>query len=174
MFVCCVKLAELMISISHKTLIFCQPVQLDVRKCVLSSSCTCISVLCQNSWNGRAYFWGGGETEWVILFLETAVAFWEEKRGVRKWFLCVFTLPVCVCVHLCVFVVISVQVSTRNWEREERKKEERRERVSALFLVFFGSFHVGAGEGKSKCQSTEDINEKVSQRERRERSKAVR
>lgn len=24
---------------------------------------------------------GGGETELVILFLETAVAFWEEKKG---------------------------------------------------------------------------------------------
>lgn len=81
-FVCCVKLAELMISISRTTLIFFQPVQLDVRSCVLSSSRTCISVLCQNSWKGRAYLWGGGgETELVILFLETAVAFWEEKKG---------------------------------------------------------------------------------------------
>lgn len=176
MFVCCVKLAELMISISRTTLIFFQPVQLDVRSCVLSSSRTCISVLCQNSWKGRAYLWGGGGGDWISysLFGNSSSVLGREEGGLGSGFcVCLLYVCVCACAYLCVFVVISVRVSTRNWESEERKRKER-ERVSALFLGFFGSFHVGAGEGKSKCQRTEDIDEKVSQRERWERSKAVR
>lgn len=119
----------------------------------------------------------GGEWMSYSVFGNDGSVLGREGGGLGSGF-CVCLLYLCVCVwlHLCTFVVISVRVSTRNWESKERKKEEREresERVSALFLGFFGSFHVGAGEGKSKCQRTEDINEKVSQRKRWERSEAV-
>ena len=71
-----------------------------------------------------------GESEWVILFLETTVAFWEEKGGgVRKWFLCVFTLPLCVCVTAFVYVCGYFRASVYKKLREQRKKERgKRER----------------------------------------------
>lgn len=140
MFVCCVKLAELMISISRTTLIFFQPVQLGVRSCVLSSSRTCISVLCQNSWKGRAYLWGGGGGDWISysLFGNSSSVLGREEGGLGSGF-CVCLLYVCVCV--CVFVCVCgyFRASVYKKLRKRRKKEEReRESVSSFswFLWF--------------------------------------